>query len=184
MGLALDIQRASDVPVYRQIIEQIVMLVRSGELKPGDQVPPERELSAQLGIARGTITKAYEELARSGILEVTQGRGSFISARQDVLPQGRRERAAELIAALIRELSELRFSYREIRSMVDLKVLDLEERFENLQVVVVDCSPEALRLFSRQLGFVSHLAIQDGVAERTERAHRGRRSGWAVSSWC
>ena len=52
MGLVLEIQRTSDVPVYRQIIEQIVMRVRSGELKPGDQVPPERELSAQLGIAR------------------------------------------------------------------------------------------------------------------------------------
>jgi DNA-binding transcriptional regulator YhcF (GntR family) len=172
MGLALEIQRASEVPVYRQIIEQIVMRVRSGELKPGDQVPPERELSAQLGIARGTITKAYEELARSGILEVTQGRGSFISARQDVLPQGRRDRASELIAALVRELSDLRFSYREIRSMVDLKVLDLEERFENLHVVVVDCSPEALKLFSRQLGFVSHLAIQTVLLSELKAASR------------
>jgi hypothetical protein len=125
-----------------------------------------------LGIARGTITKAYEELARSGILEVTQGRGSFISARQDVLPQGRRDRAAELIAALIRELSDLRFSYREIRSMFDLKVLDLEERLENLHVVVVDCSPEALKLFSRQLGFVSHLAIQTVLLSELKGASR------------
>jgi DNA-binding transcriptional regulator YhcF (GntR family) len=156
----LEIQRESDVPVYRQIIERVVTLVRAGELKPGDRMPPERELSAQLGIARGTITRAYEELARSGILEVTQGRGSFVSARQDVIPTGRRERAAELIRGLIRELSELRFTYREIRSMVDLMILDLEERFENLNVVIVDCSPESLRLFSRQLGFVSRIGIR------------------------
>jgi DNA-binding transcriptional regulator YhcF (GntR family) len=154
------IQRDSDVPAYRQIIEKIATLVRAGELRPGDRVPPERELSAQLGIARGTITKAYEELARSGILEVTQGRGSFVSARQDVIPTGRRERAVELIRGLVRELSELRFTYQEIRTMVDLIILDVEERFENLNVVVVDCSPEALRLFCRQLGFVSRIGIK------------------------
>jgi len=155
-----EIQRDSGVPAYRQIIEQITSLVRAGALKPGDRVPPERDLSAQLGIARGTITRAYEELARSGVLEVTQGRGSFVSARQDVIPTGRRERAVELIRGLVRELSELRFTYQEIRTMVDLIVLDVEERFENLHVVVVDCSCEALRLFARQLGFVSRIGIK------------------------
>ena len=157
---SFEIQRDSDVPAYRQIIERIATLVRAGDLKPGDRVPPERELSAQLGIARGTITKAYEELARSGILEVTRGRGSFISARQDVIPAGRRERAVELIRGLVRELSDLRFTFQEIRTMVDLIILDVEERFENLNVVVVDCSPEALRLFCRQLGFVSRIGIK------------------------
>ncbi|MCU0960834.1 MAG: GntR family transcriptional regulator [Pirellulaceae bacterium] len=156
----IEIERDGDVPVYRQIIERIATLVRAGELKPGDRVPPARELSAHLGIARGTITKAYEELSRSGMLELTQGRGSFVSARQDVVPAGRRERAAELVRGLVRELSELRFTYREIRSMVDLMVLDLEERLEHLHVVVVDCSPEALRLFSRQLGFVARMGIK------------------------
>ena len=60
----------------------------------------------------------------------------------------------------MRELTDLRFTYQEIRTMVDLIILDLEERFENLNVVVVDCSPEALRLFSRQLGFVSRIGIK------------------------
>ncbi len=164
-----EIQRDSDVPAYRQIIEKIATLVRSGQLKPGDQVPPERELSSQLGIARGTITKAYEELARSGILEVTQGRGSFVSARQDVIPTGRRERAVELIRGLVRELSELRFTYQEIRTLVELILLDVEERFENLNMVVVDCSPEALRLFSRQLGFVSRTGIRTLLLDEVSR---------------
>lgn len=70
MALELQIDRASEVPVYRQIIEKIASLIRAGSLKPGDRLPPERELSAQLGIARGTITRAYEELARNGIVEV------------------------------------------------------------------------------------------------------------------
>jgi DNA-binding transcriptional regulator YhcF (GntR family) len=73
----ISIDRESEIPVYRQIIEQVTSLVTSGGLKPGDKLPPERELAIQLGIARGTITKAYEELVRSGVIEVTQGRGSY-----------------------------------------------------------------------------------------------------------
>jgi len=60
MPLELQIDRSSEVPVYRQVIEKIASLIHAGTLKPGDRLPPERELSAQLGIARGTITRAYE----------------------------------------------------------------------------------------------------------------------------
>lgn len=159
MDLPLELDRASEVPVYRQIIEQVASLVRQGTLKPGDQIPPERDLSKQLGIARGTITKAYLELARSGIIEVTQGRGSFVSARQDVLPTGRKEKAVERIRALVGELAGLRFSPVEMRSLIELVLLEHEEQVENLNVAVIDCSPEALRLFGRQLSYLSPIQI-------------------------
>ncbi len=158
MPLELQIDRTSEVPVYRQVIEKVASLVRAGGLKPGDRLPPERELSAQLGIARGTITRAYEELARSGLIEVTSGRGSFVSAQQDVIPVGRKERAIELINAAVKQLIELRFSYREIKSMVDLVVLEREEQLESLTIAVVDCSPEALSILYRQLGILSRIS--------------------------
>ena len=157
MPLELQIDRSSEVPVYRQIIEKIASLIRAGSLKPGDRLPPERELSQTLGIARGTITRAYEELTRNGIIEVAAGRGSFVSARQDVIPTGRKERAVELIHALVKELVDLRFSYREIKSMVDLVVLEREEQLESLSIAVVDCSPEALSILYRQLGILSRI---------------------------
>ena len=157
MPLELQIDRSSEVPVYRQIIEKIASLIRAGSLKPGDRLPPERELSQTLGIARGTITRAYEELTRNGIIEVAAGRGSFVSARQDVIPTGRKERAVELIHALVKELVDLRFSYREIKSMVNLVVLEREEQLESLSIAVVDCSPEALSILYRQLGILSRI---------------------------
>jgi len=160
MGLNIEVDRTGEIPVYRQIIEQVTSLVRQGALKPGDQLPPERELSSQLGIARGTITKAYAELSRAGILEVTQGRGSFVSARQDVLPTGRKERAVELIRGLLGELAALRFSPREIRSLIDLVLAEQEEQIENLNIAAIDCSPEALRIFGRQLGYVAPIGIK------------------------
>jgi DNA-binding transcriptional regulator YhcF (GntR family) len=157
MPLELQIDRNSEVPVYRQVIEKIASLIRAGSLKPGDRLPPERELSTQLGIARGTITRAYEELARSRLIEVASGRGSFVSAQQDVIPTGRKDRAVELIGTLVNQLVELRFSYREIKSMVDLVVMEREEQLENLSIAVVDCSPEALNILYRQLGILSRI---------------------------
>jgi DNA-binding transcriptional regulator YhcF (GntR family) len=170
MPFEIKIERESDIPVYRQIIEKITSLVASGGLKPGDRLPPERELALQLGIARGTITKAYEELVRSGILEVAQGRGSFISTRQDVLPRGRKEKAVELIGGLVNELENLRFSSREIKSLFDLILLEREERTEHFHVAAVDCSPESLKIFCRQLGFLSRIRINTILLDELDRA--------------
>ena len=160
MPIQIKIDPSSEIPVYRQVIEQITSLVRAGELKAGDRLPPARELASQLGIARGTIAKAYEQLARYSILDVTPGRGSFVSARQDVMPTGRRERAIQLIRELADELESLRFNAREIRNMVDLILLEREEQLENLHIAAVDCSPEALTLFGRQLGLLSRIDIK------------------------
>ena len=182
MALELQIDRASEVPVYRQIIEKIASLIRAGSLKPGDRLPPERELSAQLGIARGTITRAYEELARNGIVEVASGRGSFVSARQDVIPSGRKERAVQLINGLMKELVELRFSYREIKSMVDLVVLEREEQLESLSIAVVDCSPEALKYPLSPTGNPLADQQQDDPAGRPGRQAPSRRNASRVST--
>lgn len=69
MEFTLSLNRDSETPLYRQIIEQITLMVKNGQLKAGDRLPPERELAAQTGIARGTINKAYVELERNKIIE-------------------------------------------------------------------------------------------------------------------
>jgi len=153
----IKVDRTSDIPVYRQIIEQVASMIRAGTLLPGSRLPAERDLSSQLDIARGTIAKAYEELARSGMIEVTPGRGPFVSSRQDVIPAGRKQRAIELLRSMLNELASLRFSYREIKSMVDLAVLEREEHLESLRIALIDCSPEALCILCRQLEILSRI---------------------------
>jgi DNA-binding transcriptional regulator YhcF (GntR family) len=155
----VEIDKSSDTPVYRQIIEKISILVRNGSLQPGDRIPPERELAETLGIARGTIKKAYEELARSLIIEMSQGRGSFVSYRQDIMESGRKERAVRLIEDLIKTLEDLRFSYREIKNLIDIKILEREEQRESFHIAAVDCNPESLGIYQHQLGFISRLTI-------------------------
>ncbi|SFF06525.1 GntR family transcriptional regulator [Alteribacillus iranensis] len=67
------------LPLYEQIIQQIKELLAVGALEKGEKIPAVRELSAQLQINPNTVSKAYKELERQGILMVIRGRGTFIS---------------------------------------------------------------------------------------------------------
>ena len=83
----------SGVPIYRQIISQILYAVARGELEPGNQLPTVRQLAVELSVNPNTITKAYKELEIRGNLETQQGTGTFISnAEVEISPQ-EKERA-------------------------------------------------------------------------------------------
>lgn len=56
----------SPLPKYQQITEQLYAMIRSGELKAGEKLPPERELGKENHIARGTVQMAYQELVHQG----------------------------------------------------------------------------------------------------------------------
>jgi GntR family transcriptional repressor for pyruvate dehydrogenase complex len=64
--------------VSDQVFEQLRELIYRGELKPGDQVMPERELSLALGVSRTTVRHAINKLVVLGLLEQTQGQGTFV----------------------------------------------------------------------------------------------------------
>ncbi|MCX7885992.1 MAG: GntR family transcriptional regulator [Verrucomicrobiae bacterium] len=176
MDVTLHINPKSDTPVYRQIVQQITALVQSERLKPGDKLPTERELAAKLKIARGTVKKAYEVLAREQVVEVSQGRGTFISARQDVHAGDRMQRAAAAVERLIADLERLKFSAREIRALVDLKLIEKEERQQSLCIAAVDCNPEALAIFERQFAHLYQVKLArvllDELKQDTARERR------------
>lgn len=72
--------------VSHSVLGQIIALLRSGELKPGDRLPTERELAARLGIGRPSLREALSALNLVGILEQRQGRGTFLVTSLDRLP--------------------------------------------------------------------------------------------------
>jgi DNA-binding transcriptional MocR family regulator len=80
--LLLKIDRASDVPAYRQICDRIVALVDEGALRPGDRLPPTRALGATAGCHRSTVVRAYNELRALGYLESRIGSYSTVRRRQ------------------------------------------------------------------------------------------------------
>lgn len=72
--------QASHRSLETRIVEYIRDLVERGELTPGDRLPPERELAAQLGVSRTVLREALATLAALGLVESRHGRGVFIVA--------------------------------------------------------------------------------------------------------
>ncbi len=77
--LPFAIDRHSVVPIYYQIQQHLLDRIHRGELKPGDPVPPEQELSASLGVSRMTVRQALKSLCSLGVAYSRRGRGTFIS---------------------------------------------------------------------------------------------------------
>jgi DNA-binding transcriptional MocR family regulator len=67
-------------PRYRQIAEQITNAVKDGVLRPGDRLPPQRELAQELGVDLTTVTRAYTEVRLAGLLDAYGAGGTYISS--------------------------------------------------------------------------------------------------------
>jgi GntR family transcriptional repressor for pyruvate dehydrogenase complex len=65
--------------LYEQIVEQIEQSVQKGDLKPGDQLPAERELAEQFGVSRTAVREAVKALREKGLVEAYPGKGTFIT---------------------------------------------------------------------------------------------------------
>lgn len=68
-------------PLYQQLSDQIVELINDGSLRAGEQLPPERALALGLSVSRGTVVRAYEQLANVEVVSRVQGRGTTIAGR-------------------------------------------------------------------------------------------------------
>jgi GntR family transcriptional regulator len=78
-NFTISLDHNSGVPVYRQIISQILYAVARRDLEPGTQLPTVRQLAVELSVNPNTVIKAYKELEIRGNLETQQGTGTFIS---------------------------------------------------------------------------------------------------------
>lgn len=139
-----------DAPIYRQLADAIYADIAGGDLSLGDRLPTVRELAETMGLARGTIKRAYEELERMGAVEMTQGRGTFVCYRP-AAPQGRKAAAMEAIDEMFRKLGELSFTPAEISIYLDLKMRQFAGREKTMRLTLLDRDPETLWQVAEQL---------------------------------
>ncbi|MCX7543085.1 GntR family transcriptional regulator [Corynebacterium sp. P5848] len=66
-------------PVYEQVRREVIRLVTSGDLDEGARLPPVRQLARDLGIAPGTVARAYRELEAAGTVTTRRGAGTRIA---------------------------------------------------------------------------------------------------------
>lgn len=67
----------SGVPVYVQLVEQVLQHLSNGSLKPGEQLPTVRQMAAELRVNFNTIARAYRMLDEAGLISTQQGRGTY-----------------------------------------------------------------------------------------------------------
>jgi GntR family transcriptional regulator len=80
------------VPVYRQIIDQILGGIAAGTLRAGDQLPTVRQLAVDLAINPNTVVRAYRELEIREVLATEQGTGTFLTDKKPPLDGLERQR--------------------------------------------------------------------------------------------
>src|ERR1700674_207858 len=81
-GFSFRLDLHSGVPVYRQIIDQVLGGIAAGTLVAGVQLPTVRQVAVDLSINPNTVVRAYRELEIRGVLETPQGTGTFISHKK------------------------------------------------------------------------------------------------------
>ena len=125
-----------DVPIYRQLVDSIQSAVKKGDLVSGQQLPTVQELTEMLGIARGTVKRAYDELERAGVVEKVQGRGTFV-CYQPSNSGSRKEQAMAAIDDMLDQLEGMGFSAAEINIFLNLKLREREEQEAFVKIAVV-----------------------------------------------
>ncbi len=102
--LRLRLDSTSDQPLYRQIVDQIREQIASGELTPGDPLPTVRGLAKELGCNPSTVSRAYAELTREGVIAGQRGAGTRVA--RPPLPPSATLRQARLVNLVERPLLE------------------------------------------------------------------------------
>lgn len=105
--LAIEIHVDSPLPVYRQIADALRHHLVAARLKPGDLLPPVRQLALDLGVHFNTVAQAYRILADEGWLDLKRRRGALVLER--TMPRRRNETRVDALLTRLRDLTaELR----------------------------------------------------------------------------
>jgi GntR family transcriptional regulator len=112
-GFHLDTK--SSVPVYRQIIDQVLGALASGRVSGGKQLPTVRQVAVDLSINPNTVIRAYRELEIRGIVSTQQGIGTFITPNRVEPDEAERQRLlSELVGEFMARAGATGFSADEV----------------------------------------------------------------------
>jgi GntR family transcriptional repressor for pyruvate dehydrogenase complex len=140
--------------LYQQVVQHLQGMIVSGDLQPGDRLPPERHMAEQLGVSRTVIREAVKTLEQMGIVTVMTGSGTYVSQIDPGI-------VSESIGLLIQQSGSSFEHLNEVRRILETEVAALAaERAGSEDVVALEDALE-------QMG--AAVALADGDPERLER---------------
>jgi GntR family transcriptional regulator len=112
---AFQLDLHSGVPVYRQLIDQVMGGIAAGALQGGDQLPTVRQVAVDLSINPNTVVRAYRELEIRGTLETQQGTGTFVSHRKVKRDEVERQRQlSQIVSDFVARAGAAGFTVEEL----------------------------------------------------------------------
>lgn len=151
--------------LYEQIVQQIEESILQGTLKPGDQLPAERDLAQRFGVSRTAVREAVKALREKGLVEAYSGRGTFITdgtsqaVRQSfdlMVKIGQPEGSTHLVE--VREILE-----PEIAALAAVRAQEADRATMREAVAIMDrAGQDADAYVEADLDF--HLALAEGAA--------------------
>lgn len=142
------IEHQSELPVYRQLADQIEGQIRCGKLRPGDRLPAERYIHEETGIARGTVKRAYEELELRGLIVKQDKRGFRVKT---AVPGSGKSGAGQAVRQTVKQLKEAGYSKRELELLFFGAIWDRLPEHEKIRLAWIDCSKEFLEDTAREI---------------------------------
>jgi molybdate-binding protein/DNA-binding transcriptional regulator YhcF (GntR family) len=144
--------------LYQEIAESIRQAIFYGELRPGDELPPVRDMSVQWNCAPGTVQRAYRELAEQGLITSRPGQGTRVTAPATLsvnMPLRRAALANDTEAFLLRVLSA-GYTVREIEQAVRIAL----DRWRTISQEVEPPAEHVIRFVGSHDPSISMLAEQ------------------------
>ncbi|MDQ0231165.1 GntR family transcriptional regulator [Metabacillus malikii] len=116
----IQIDPRSTTPIYEQIIQQMKELCYKGLLTSGEKLPSVRELSAMIHANPNTISKAYKELERQGMIETLRGRGTYVAElSRETLDEGKIQMIKEQLKPLIIDAFYAGIDFSHLHEWID-----------------------------------------------------------------
>jgi GntR family transcriptional regulator len=120
--MQFQINPASRLPIYEQLVRQVREAIARGDLKTDDRLPPVRNLSRDLVVNPNTVARAYSELARDGLVSNRPGRGVFVAGtKPELTNEARQQRLFEFLDKFLTEAVHLGFSEDEVTRLVSVR---------------------------------------------------------------
>ena len=119
--MRITLRNSSDVPIYEQIVSQVVFAVAAGDVSPGELLPLSvRDLAQQLLVNPNTVARAFEELVRCGILEPRRGLGMAVTPDAPKLCRTRRQGIVrDRLHDALREAASAGLSAADVHELID-----------------------------------------------------------------
>ena len=135
----MPVQTIEPQRLYRKIAAQIATLVEAGEFRVGERLPPERDLSEQLGVSRSSVREALIALEIEGVVEVRSGSGIYVRSKvpREVTPDLPQAPLGPFDVIKARALLETEIAVLAVRNATDAQLDRVKQCLAALHVVVV-----------------------------------------------